>query len=197
MLEQQERREQKHSSASRQVCLVGTSRSYKQSDEAEFEQRRACYIRSRQTSAGAAVQSSGVGKNRDCCHGSTDCEGTSGTTWEGGFRPRSGVEAVRNCAALPRDFVDGIVLKVADTLLGMSEGTPLGAWNKGGSLSVKEVAALLQQETLQLLKKECGGLQTLLKNNHQVFKGTFRENINLEEKTRLDFHLLFSYRQHV
>ncbi|XP_047242775.1 probable tRNA (uracil-O(2)-)-methyltransferase [Girardinichthys multiradiatus] len=156
--------------STKRVCLVGTSRSYKQSDEAEFEQRRTCYIRSRQTSAGAAVQSSGVGKNRDSCHGSTDCEGTSGTTWEGGFRPRSGVEAVRNCAALPRDFVDGIVLKVADTLLGMSEGTPLGAWNKGGSLSVREVAALLQQETLQLLKKECGGLQTLLKNNHQVFK---------------------------
>lgn len=46
--------------------------------------------------------------------------------------------------------------------------------SSSGSLSVREVAALLQQETLQLLKKECGGLQTLLKNNHQVFKGTFR-----------------------
>lgn len=41
-----------------------------------------------------------------------------------------------------------------------------------GSLSVGEVAVLLEQETLQLLKKECGGLQTLLKNNHQVFRGT-------------------------
>lgn len=42
-----------------------------------------------------------------------------------------------------------------------------------GSLSVSEVARLLQQETLQLLKKECGGLQTLLKNNHQVFRGSW------------------------
>lgn len=40
-----------------------------------------------------------------------------------------------------------------------------------GSLSVGEVAALLEPPTLQLLRKECGGLQTLLKNNHQVFRG--------------------------
>lgn len=44
-----------------------------------------------------------------------------------------------------------------------------------GSLSVSEVAALLGTQTLQLLKKECGGLQTLLKNNHQVFRGTYTE----------------------
>lgn len=37
---------------------------------------------------------------------------------------------------------------------------------------MSEVAALLGPRTLQLLKKECGGLQTLLKNNHQVFRGT-------------------------
>lgn len=42
-----------------------------------------------------------------------------------------------------------------------------------GSLSVSEVAGLLEQQTLQLLKKECGGLQTLLKNNHQVFRGSY------------------------
>ncbi|MGH0155237.1 UNVERIFIED_CONTAM: hypothetical protein FKN15_028944 [Acipenser sinensis] len=39
-----------------------------------------------------------------------------------------------------------------------------------GSLSVREVAELLDKETLQNLKNECGGLQTLLKNNHQVFR---------------------------
>lgn len=42
-----------------------------------------------------------------------------------------------------------------------------------GSLSVSEVVGLLGQETLRLLKKECGGLQTLLRNNHQVFRGSF------------------------
>ncbi|XP_007551304.1 putative tRNA (uracil-O(2)-)-methyltransferase isoform X1 [Poecilia formosa] len=163
--------------STKRVCLVGKSRTYKQSDEAEIDQSRASYIQSRQTSTGAAVQRSGVRKSRDCCHGSAECDDTSGCAWGDGFRPRNGRETVRNCAALPRDVVDGVVLKVAEALLGMSEGTSSGDWNKGGCLSVREVAALLQQETLQLLKNECGGLQTLLKNNHQVFKvegGTVR-----------------------
>ncbi|XP_012730230.2 probable tRNA (uracil-O(2)-)-methyltransferase [Fundulus heteroclitus] len=156
--------------STKRVCLVGTSRSYEQSEEPELEQRRARYIQSRRASAGPAAQRSGVRKNGDCCHGSPERDGTSGSALENGFQPRSAVETVRNCAALPRDFVDRVVLKVATALLGMSEGTSAGGWNKGGSLSVREVAALLEQETLQLLKKECGGLQTLLKNNHQVFK---------------------------
>lgn len=53
------------------------------------------------------------------------------------------------------------------------------SFNTTGSLSVGEVAALLGSHTLQQLKKECGGLQTLLKNSYQVFRGTravFKEN---------------------
>uniref|UniRef100_A0A4W5PQY2 tRNA (uracil-O(2)-)-methyltransferase n=1 Tax=Hucho hucho TaxID=62062 RepID=A0A4W5PQY2_9TELE len=72
-----------------------------------------------------------------------------------GFQPRERIETVRNCTALPRDFVDGIGLRVANT-----------AWvDQGQSLSGREVAELLEQETT-----ECGGLHTLLKNNHQVFR---------------------------
>lgn len=50
--------------------------------------------------------------------------------------------------------------------------SPLPPRSSSGSLSVSEVAGLLEPQTLQLLKKECGGLQTLLKNNHQVFRGS-------------------------
>lgn len=39
------------------------------------------------------------------------------------------------------------------------------------SLSLREVAEHLDKETLKRLKNEYGGLQTLLKNNHQVFEG--------------------------
>lgn len=39
------------------------------------------------------------------------------------------------------------------------------------SLSLTEVAKELDRETLQRLKRECGGLQTLLRNSHQVFEG--------------------------
>lgn len=40
-----------------------------------------------------------------------------------------------------------------------------------GSLSLAEVAGELDRETLQKLKRECGGLQTLLRNSSQVFQG--------------------------
>ncbi|XP_037336456.2 probable tRNA (uracil-O(2)-)-methyltransferase isoform X2 [Pungitius pungitius] len=156
--------------STKRVCLVGKSRNYQPSEDAEAERRRARYIQSRR----AAPGDDGGG-----CQGNGEADGDpgggggGGGCWGAGFRPRERVEAVRNCAALPRDFVDGVVLQVANVLLGMAEddpgATPTG-WNQGGSLSVSEVAGLLVQETLQLLKKECGGLQTLLKNNHQVFR---------------------------
>lgn len=96
--------------------------------------------------------------------------------WVPGFCPREKAERVRNCAALPRDFVDQVVLQVASLLLdgkfnaGNSEDGALKTWNGGGSLSLAEVAAELDSETLQRLKRECGGLQTLLRNSHQVFE---------------------------
>jgi tRNASer (uridine44-2'-O)-methyltransferase len=56
-----------------------------------------------------------------------------------GFCPREKAERVRNCAALPRDFVDQVVLQVANLLLdrkkfntGNSEARSLKPWNGGG-----------------------------------------------------------------
>ncbi|KAM4536522.1 putative tRNA (uracil-O(2)-)-methyltransferase [Odontesthes bonariensis] len=156
--------------STKRVCLVGKSRTYKLSDEDESEQQRARYIQSHQTAPDYAVQKSDIRNDGDCCNVKADCDGTPGNTWGAGFQPRDRVETVRNCAALPRDFVERVVLQVANVLLGMTGGGACSDWNQGGSLSVSEVAGLLEQETLQLLKKECGGLQTLLKNNHQVFR---------------------------
>ncbi|XP_058579186.1 probable tRNA (uracil-O(2)-)-methyltransferase isoform X2 [Neofelis nebulosa] len=92
-------------------------------------------------------------------------------------RTREKAERVRNCAALPRDFVDQVVLQVGHLLLdaerpcaGSAPSGSLKAWNRGGSLSLADVASGLDGETLRRLKRECGGLQTLLKNNHQVFE---------------------------
>nr|XP_043878700.1 probable tRNA (uracil-O(2)-)-methyltransferase [Solea senegalensis] len=159
--------------STKRVCLVGKSRNYQLSDEAEAEQRRAHYIQSRQITPGVTVQRSDFKNDGGCCHGNKDGDITCGSSWGAGFQPRDRVETVRNCATLPRDIVDGVVLRVANVLLGMTVDGGRGCstdWNQGGSLSVSEVAGLLEQETLQLLKKECGGLQTLLKNNHQVFR---------------------------
>uniref|UniRef100_A0A3P9HGH9 tRNA (uracil-O(2)-)-methyltransferase n=1 Tax=Oryzias latipes TaxID=8090 RepID=A0A3P9HGH9_ORYLA len=154
--------------STKRVCLLGKSRSYQPPDEAESERRRTHFIQSRQASSG--VQRSDIRTDGDCCHGNTNREDTSGGTWGAGFQPRDKVERVRNCAALPRDFIDKVVLRVANALLERTGGGSCSDWNQGGSLSLSEAAGLLEPETLQLLKNECGGLQTLLKNNYQVFK---------------------------
>lgn len=71
----------------------------------------------------------------------------AGCDWGNGFQPREKIETVRNCAALPRDFVDGVVLKVAMTLLGLpgekteeEEENEIGKerirWNAGGKKSM-------------------------------------------------------------
>ncbi len=116
-----------------QVCLVGKSRNYELPDEAEAERQRANYVQSRRTASGVTVQVSDI--RNDCCHGSKDTDRTPGSNWGAGFQPRDRVETVRNCAALPRDFVDAVVLQVANVLLGMTEDGSGGSscgWNRGG-----------------------------------------------------------------
>lgn len=61
--------------------------------------------------------------------------------WLSGFRPREKAERVRNCAALPREFVDAVVLQVAQLLLGGkhlntsgSRSRTVGTWNRGGNV---------------------------------------------------------------
>ncbi|KAA8579135.1 hypothetical protein FQN60_007255 [Etheostoma spectabile] len=120
--------------STKRVCLVGQSRNYQLSEEAEAEQRRAHYIQSRQPSSGATVQRSEIGNSVDCFHGNRDTDKSPDSSWGEGFQPRDRVETVRNCAALPRDFVDGVVLQVANVLLGMTEDDGRGSssdWNQG------------------------------------------------------------------
>lgn len=123
-----------------QVCLVGKSRNYQPSDDAEAESRRARYIQSHR----AAPPSDGGGRPGD-----KDADGDPGGGWGAGFQPRERVEAVRNCAALPRDLVDGVVLQVANALLGMAEddpgATPTG-WNEGGKPPPPQATKHLSQK---------------------------------------------------
>ncbi|CAL8241975.1 unnamed protein product [Merluccius merluccius] len=178
--------------STKRVCLVGKSRSYPPADGDQAEERRASYIRSRwlgtvvlpsategEGGGGGDHDGDHDGEHGGGCHVNEDVNpaGTPGSNWGVGFQPRERVEKVRNCAALPRDFVDSVVLRVATALLGlaMDEGPPAAPaddviWNQGESMSVREVAELLDHDTLLRLKSECGGLQTLLKNNHQVFR---------------------------
>lgn len=123
---------------------MGESRNYQLPDEAEAEQRRANYIESRKAASGVTVQRSDT--RYDGCHGSQDSDRAS---WGAGFQPRERVEMVRNCAALPRDFVDGVVLRVANVLLGMTEdgggGPTTPEWNRGGKLQTPNTQTNTQE----------------------------------------------------
>lgn len=110
---------------------MGKSRNYQLPDEAEAEQRRAHYVESRQTASGITGQRSDIRRDGESCHENRDNDRTPGSSWGAGFQPRDRVETVRNCASLPRDFVDGVVLRVANVLLGMTEDDG-SDWNRGG-----------------------------------------------------------------
>jgi len=90
-----------------------------------------------------------------------------------GFVAREKVERVRNCSKVDRQLVANIVDRVArlclaEKVLVQVEGR---SWNQGSSLPLGQVVAALEKAevSLQKLKSECGGLQTLLKNHHHVF----------------------------
>ncbi|XP_032711668.1 probable tRNA (uracil-O(2)-)-methyltransferase isoform X3 [Lontra canadensis] len=176
-----------------EVCLIGKSRTYPPAGEVAMDEQRTQYINSRRgrpmsppgeasvpppprTTVGHAGHPGGH-QALDTGSATGGAEIRADQLWLSGFQPREKAEHVRNCATLPRDFIDQVVLQVAHLLLdgeqlntGSASSGSSKAWNRGGSLSLAEVARELAGETLQRLKRECGGLQTLLRNNHQVFE---------------------------
>ncbi|XP_013013035.1 probable tRNA (uracil-O(2)-)-methyltransferase isoform X2 [Cavia porcellus] len=183
--------------STKRVCLIGKARLYPPASEASVDQRRIQYIHSRRGLSGgeppcpalqaAACDAAHPDRDRALGTGAQDDlgdlvpehgpEAQAGGSWVPGFHPREKVERVRNCAALPRDFTERVVLQVASLLLGGEKPKPGSpregtqkAWNGGGSLALAEVAQQLDSATLHRLKRECGGLQTLLRNSHQVFE---------------------------
>nr|XP_012328965.1 probable tRNA (uracil-O(2)-)-methyltransferase isoform X1 [Aotus nancymaae] len=187
--------------STKRVCLVGKSRTYPPSREASVEEKRTQYINGRRArpesppgrglapsppqvalgSTGHCDAHQALVAGVGCVAGAQAAERGSGPqaggSWLPGFRPREKAERVRNCAALPRDFIDQVVLQVANLLLGGKQSNTrsyrngsVKTWNRGESLSLAEVASALDAETLRALKRECGGLQTLLRNSHQVFR---------------------------
>jgi len=84
------------------------------------------------------------------------------------FVPRVSKEKVRNCTKLDKDLVRSVVDCVAGVLIKRADG-----WKCRVTLT--ELAKEIGKERLKKLKKECGGLQTLLRNHRYIFvveKGT-------------------------
>ncbi|XP_012600249.2 putative tRNA (uracil-O(2)-)-methyltransferase isoform X1 [Microcebus murinus] len=187
--------------STKRVCLVGKSRIYPPTEEALIDAQRTQYITSRRgcpvrlpgrkpSTSPPRIAAGCVGHcdghrspdiKAECVPETSPAQHAAGAQVEGPwlpeFHPRDKAERVKNCATLPRDFIDQVVLQVANLLLGRKQLSPRSSqngssktWNGGESLSLAEVASELDKETLRRLKRECGGLQTLLRNSHQVFE---------------------------
>ncbi|KAK7087366.1 hypothetical protein V1264_021429 [Littorina saxatilis] len=104
--------------------------------------------------------------------GDVKCE--SGT-WTENFQARSNTERVRNCQKVSWATKDRVVRAVFDSVMNADDAvTALGhdgkAWRKGGSIALGKVAEMLDSATRDELKSECGGVQTLLRNHHNIFQ---------------------------
>eukprot|EP00042_Codosiga_hollandica_P036455 m.278855 g.278855 ORF g.278855 m.278855 type:complete len:627 (+) comp54893_c2_seq7:2611-4491(+) len=84
------------------------------------------------------------------------------------FVARETIEA-RNCTQLDRALVQRVVDVVFRELLATDSEQADARWRVGGSVSIGHVCSLLDKETLKTLKRERGGLKTLLRNHWQTF----------------------------
>uniref|UniRef100_A0A670Y7M5 tRNA (uracil-O(2)-)-methyltransferase n=1 Tax=Pseudonaja textilis TaxID=8673 RepID=A0A670Y7M5_PSETE len=162
--------------STKRVCLIGVSRTGADGPALEDERRE--FIRKRRP-GGPVTLAPGGSRPRPRQEQSLSAAGQRRCAEERegrpsrppGFLPR-GKEQVRNCTTLPHALVDQVALKVAHLLLSETDGSllhgPSSPWNRGGSLPLSDIAGHLDKATLKTLKKEHGGLQTLLRNNHQV-----------------------------
>ncbi|XP_034486892.1 probable tRNA (uracil-O(2)-)-methyltransferase [Drosophila innubila] len=83
---------------------------------------------------------------------------------------REKTETVRNCTQVEKSILDSLVLKIFHMLLDNTERTNDTSWMAGRQLKMREIVQSLTKEELSGIKSECGGIKTLLRNKHEVFK---------------------------
>lgn len=133
--------------STKRICLIGTGRKYK-----DFQFDSKCQ----------EIQQY-INENLNKNYRFTE-------QWSEDFKPRDKVEAVKNCSKIDELISEVIVESIFRHLLAKKSFSPLFKdWNCGGSITMSEAVGLVSDENLKKLKSECGGLQTLLKNNHQIF----------------------------
>lgn len=137
--------------STKRICLIGTKRNYLKSEMELQDKKIQEMINSR-------------------CHDNQINE-----LWSSEFKPREAVEKVRNCTQVDKEILSSIIETVVSLLLKQKREINLEeksgkTWNAGGEIELPQLASIIDLEKLKELKKECGGLQTLLKNNAQIFR---------------------------
>ncbi|KAM3963059.1 putative tRNA (uracil-O(2)-)-methyltransferase [Aphomia sociella] len=133
--------------STKRICIVGKHRTYSPVDHEKYCELIQNLI------------------NKDI---STQAVDTNANTWLKDFKPREQMEKVRNCTQIDKSIIEFVVHHVTSYLL---DHVDLGyTWSLGKLVDLNELVAIIPQDKLKTMKSECGGLQTLLKNNHHIFK---------------------------
>lgn len=134
--------------STKRICIIGARRKY---DSADFAQ-----------------QNVNIQKFIDA----ESCAVSSNDQWNADFRPRASTEKVQNCTQIDKSIEKEIVAIVFGQLLSKKRylsDFSAPDWNVGGKINLADLIRLIPREKLKALKVQCGGLQTLLKNNSQIF----------------------------
>lgn len=137
--------------STKRICIIGAQRNYDCTDFVRQNMHIQKFIDS-----------------ESCTASSNDHD-----QWNADFRPRSSVEKVQNCTQIDKSIEREIVAIVFAQLLTKKRYlTDYCApdWNVGGKVALADLIRLIPREKLKVLKSECGGLQTLLRNNSQIFQ---------------------------
>ncbi|XP_032513378.2 probable tRNA (uracil-O(2)-)-methyltransferase isoform X1 [Danaus plexippus] len=129
--------------STKRICLIGKMRKYKEHEHGEY-----CSLVNNLLEKEIGVSN---------CHLDND-----------NVKTRDPVERVRNCTQIDKDISEEIVMCVAKYLL--EDCSKQLTWSIGRKTELKDLIQLIPNDKLKVLKSECGGLQTLLKNNHHIFK---------------------------
>lgn len=130
--------------STKRICVIGFERTYEATEFQKFSNEIQSFI---------------------------DERTKSGQDTDNDFKPREVLEKVRNCTLVDRSIVDNIVQIVFSAIMAKKRYLDdFPEWNAGGIIQFSDLIKLIPQENLKKLKSECGGLQTLLKNNHQIFQ---------------------------
>lgn len=134
--------------STKRICIIGADRKYDRDDFAAQSVKIQKYI------------------DQECSTASTN------ELWTVDFRPRSDVEKVQNCTQIDKSIEKEIIAIVFAQLMTKKRFLAdfcAPEWNVGGKVALADLIKLIPRQTLKALKSECGGLQTLLKNNSQIF----------------------------
>lgn len=151
--------------STKRICLIGTQRNYKEENFQHQCEKIQNFINA------------------------TNSQQTKGSSekWSTSFTPREKLEAVKNCTKIDKMLSDSIVKRIFEKVLSLE--TLSDGWSSGGILPLPEAVKLVSQDELKQLKSECGGLQTLLKNKHQIFH-IYNGSIQIRAPKKLSENLI-------